>query len=161
MAVQKRKRVSKKSKKSWRKNVDITDVDNFLEDKRLEERIGINFSEAKNEDFFSIDTKGDSGNSDRRKLVPTTIKYTVNSVVGKRLRETEVPKCFENIFKRSAVPVPIKISQRVKSIGKRKPIQRKLREKRKVSVHISYNFLLSKKKICLKMFQIVSNCFRL
>ncbi len=36
----KRKRVSKKLKSSWRKNIDDTDVDKFLEDKRLTERLG-------------------------------------------------------------------------------------------------------------------------
>ena len=36
----KRKRVSKKSKKSWRKNTEIKDVEKFLEDKLREERTG-------------------------------------------------------------------------------------------------------------------------
>jgi len=36
----KKKRVSKKNKKSWRKHTDTKDVDSFLEDKRLEERLG-------------------------------------------------------------------------------------------------------------------------
>lgn len=36
----KKKRVSKKHKSSWRKHVNITDVEEFLEDKRLEERLG-------------------------------------------------------------------------------------------------------------------------
>lgn len=36
----KKKRVSKKNKIAWRKHTDIKDVDKFLEDKRLEERLG-------------------------------------------------------------------------------------------------------------------------
>lgn len=36
----KKKRVSKKAPKSWRKHVDITDVEDFLEDKRFSERVG-------------------------------------------------------------------------------------------------------------------------
>jgi len=36
----KRKRVSKKTKKAWRKHCDITDVENYLEDVRLQERTG-------------------------------------------------------------------------------------------------------------------------
>lgn len=36
----KRKRISKKLKSSWRKHVDLTDVDNFLEEQRLTERLG-------------------------------------------------------------------------------------------------------------------------
>lgn len=35
-----KKRVSKKNKKSWRKYTDIKDVDSFLDEKRLEERLG-------------------------------------------------------------------------------------------------------------------------
>jgi len=36
----KRKRVSKKTKKAWRKHSDIRDVENFLDDVRLQERTG-------------------------------------------------------------------------------------------------------------------------
>lgn len=36
----KKKRVSKKNKSSWRKYIDTKDVDDFLEDQRLEERLG-------------------------------------------------------------------------------------------------------------------------
>lgn len=36
----KKKRFSKKKKESWRKRIDITDVDTFLEEQRQEERIG-------------------------------------------------------------------------------------------------------------------------
>jgi Nop53 (60S ribosomal biogenesis). len=36
----KKKRVSKKNKKSWRKHTDTKDVDAFLDEKRLEERLG-------------------------------------------------------------------------------------------------------------------------
>jgi len=36
----KKKRVSKKNKKSWRKHTDTKDVDSFLDEIRLEERLG-------------------------------------------------------------------------------------------------------------------------
>lgn len=36
----KKKRVSKRNKVSWRKNIDISDVNTFLEEQRQEERIG-------------------------------------------------------------------------------------------------------------------------
>lgn len=36
----KKKRVSKKKKESWRKHIDITDVDKYMEEQRQEERIG-------------------------------------------------------------------------------------------------------------------------
>jgi len=53
-----RKNASKKSKKSWRKNIDMTDVENFLEDQRLEERTGGILSEKTDEDIFTLDTDG-------------------------------------------------------------------------------------------------------
>lgn len=40
LAKPRKKHVSKKLKVSWRKHVDINDVEEFLEDKRLEERLG-------------------------------------------------------------------------------------------------------------------------
>lgn len=38
--VKKKKNLSKKNKKDWRKNCDIRDVEEFLDDQRLEERLG-------------------------------------------------------------------------------------------------------------------------
>lgn len=55
----KKRKVSKKNKKSWRKNVDIKDVDKFLDNKRLEERLGAPFSERADSELFSIDTSRD------------------------------------------------------------------------------------------------------
>lgn len=40
MSAVKKKRVSKKNKTAWRKFTDVKDVDEFLEDQRLEERLG-------------------------------------------------------------------------------------------------------------------------
>lgn len=37
--VTKKKHVSKKTRKTWR-NVDVADVENYLEEKRFEERLG-------------------------------------------------------------------------------------------------------------------------
>lgn len=39
----KKRRHSKKKKESWRKHIDITDVNEFLDEQRLEERIGYVF----------------------------------------------------------------------------------------------------------------------
>jgi nucleolar protein 53 len=35
-----KKNASRKNKKSWRKNVDMTEVEEYLEEKRFEERMG-------------------------------------------------------------------------------------------------------------------------
>lgn len=55
MTSTKKKRVSKKTKASWRKHTDIQDVEDFLEEQRTQERIGT-FSEKKDEDLFEVDT---------------------------------------------------------------------------------------------------------
>lgn len=38
--VARKKHVSMKKKSAWRKHTDITDVENFLDEQRLQERIG-------------------------------------------------------------------------------------------------------------------------
>lgn len=56
----KHKRVSKKTKKSWRKHVDTKDVDKFLDDERLTERLGKPFSERSDTELFIVDSKADN-----------------------------------------------------------------------------------------------------
>ncbi|ORX35070.1 ribosome biogenesis protein Nop53/GLTSCR2 [Kockovaella imperatae] len=54
------KQKSRKGKKAWRKNVDITAEEQALEHAREEERVtGGKLSEAKNDALFTIDTVGD------------------------------------------------------------------------------------------------------
>ena len=49
------KKASKKNKKSWRKYTDIEDVEEFLEDQRLEERLGGAFDKRTDSDIFVVD----------------------------------------------------------------------------------------------------------
>jgi len=65
--LNKRKRVSKKNKKSWRKHTEIKDVEKFLEAKLREERTGGNPTEKKNKDLFFID-KSDIFQTSKSKL---------------------------------------------------------------------------------------------
>ncbi|XP_028417836.1 ribosome biogenesis protein NOP53-like [Dendronephthya gigantea] len=74
----KRKRVSKKSKRSWRKNVDITDVEEYLDEVRRQERTGGIISHKKNEELFYVAKNTDekeerenvkSAKAKKRKLV--------------------------------------------------------------------------------------------
>ena len=51
------KGASKKNKKSWRKNTSIEDIEEFLDDQRLEERLGGSFDKRKDEDLFMLDSK--------------------------------------------------------------------------------------------------------
>jgi nucleolar protein 53 len=55
-APKKSKGSSKKNKKSWRKNTSIEDIEEFLDDQRLEERLGGSFDTRKDEDLFMVDT---------------------------------------------------------------------------------------------------------
>ncbi|KAH8387248.1 hypothetical protein KR093_005873 [Drosophila rubida] len=50
----KKKRISKKNKSAWRKT-DIQDVEQFLEDQRLEERVG-SFKDKKDEELFVVES---------------------------------------------------------------------------------------------------------
>ncbi|CAM0137364.1 unnamed protein product [Umbelopsis sp. WA50703] len=56
---QKNAQPSRKGKKAWRKNIDITDVEEHLEELRSEERAGGKISERSNDKLFAIDVKGD------------------------------------------------------------------------------------------------------
>ncbi|KAF9006987.1 ribosome biogenesis protein Nop53/GLTSCR2 [Cyathus striatus] len=59
---------SRKGKKAWRKNVDIQDVEQGLEDIRTEERVtGVALHKTQDRDLFQIDTTGDDN---VRKLMP-------------------------------------------------------------------------------------------
>uniref|UniRef100_A0A8D8Q6Y6 Ribosome biogenesis protein NOP53 n=1 Tax=Cacopsylla melanoneura TaxID=428564 RepID=A0A8D8Q6Y6_9HEMI len=82
-----RKRVSKKLKKSWRKNCDTTDVDQYLDNKRLEERLGKAFSERSNEALFTIDVRPDSGHEPSVML----------SSAQRKKKALQPAKCFQSL----------------------------------------------------------------
>jgi len=48
-------KASKKNKKSWRKNVDMTAVNQFLEEERFEERVGGSFAARADDQLFTIE----------------------------------------------------------------------------------------------------------
>lgn len=88
----KKKRVSKKLKGSWRKHVNINDVEEFLEEKRLEEKLGPALSTVPNTELFSLDTK------------PSEI---LSPKQRKALRLSKPLKCFSALQSDSKVPDPI------------------------------------------------------
>lgn len=97
-------KVSKKTKKSWRKYVDIKDVDAFLDDKRLEERLGVSFSEYPNSQLFIVDNTAN------------TIESGAVSKHATRLAlKTKELKCFTSLKPHTQVPDPISIRNRVKT----------------------------------------------
>ena len=60
-------RASKKNKKSWRKNVDMAQVNEFLEEKRFEERTGGSLEDKPDEALFTLDTNVEVPVSSRKK----------------------------------------------------------------------------------------------
>ena len=57
LAPKSNKGSSKKNKKSWRKNTSIEDIEEFLDDQRLEERLGGSFDKRKDDQLFIVDSK--------------------------------------------------------------------------------------------------------
>lgn len=119
----KKHKVSKKTKKSWRKHIDIKDVEQFFEDKRLEERLGAPLSERVDSELFIIDK------------TPNETKPVVSSKRAARLalKEKEA-RCFASLKPHTQVPDPISKRNRVRtkeermsSILRQRETERKLK----------------------------------
>lgn len=125
-----KKRLSKKTKGSWRK-IEHKDVDNFLEDQRLEERIGYVYSKCilpiqwvlnsyfssihskisdkPDEELFTIDTE------------PAAAKKPKLSARDRRKKQlNRAPKCLAALINQSKVTDPIVKRNRVRSKEERK-----------------------------------------
>ncbi|KYN33330.1 hypothetical protein ALC56_12041 [Trachymyrmex septentrionalis] len=91
----KKRKASKKTKRSWRKYIDIKDVDTFLDNNRLEERLGTPFSERIDTQLFTIDKTAD----------------VTENVISKRAArlalKNKEPKCFASLKSHTCVPDPI------------------------------------------------------
>ncbi|GFR12567.1 ribosome biogenesis protein NOP53 [Trichonephila clavata] len=88
MAPSKKPHGSRNKKKNWNKNCDISYIEDFLEEKRFEERIGGPVSEKTNEQLYFI-----------QKEAATKAEHKLKT---KKLR------CFQNIGSYSKVPPPVK-----------------------------------------------------
>ncbi|OUM68553.1 hypothetical protein PIROE2DRAFT_3691 [Piromyces sp. E2] len=98
----KSKSAVRKGKKEWKKNIDITDVENDLEEIRKEEiAFGGKIEEQANEDLFTIDVEGDSEafgskhNKDSKNVSRFNLsKYTKEQVekINKRKAERNIKK---------------------------------------------------------------------
>ncbi|CAH0559562.1 unnamed protein product [Brassicogethes aeneus] len=104
MATLRKKRVSKKLKVSWRKHVNIDDVEEFLEDKRLEERLGPIESKSDNE-LFKLDTQ---------------IETRLSAKERKKLKALKPLKCYHALEPHTKVPDPIAKRNRVRTKEERK-----------------------------------------
>lgn len=120
----KKRKVSKKTKKSWRKHVDTKDVDAYLDNVRLEERLGAPFSDRKDEELFAVDKTRDDSQVQESSILTKKQRREL-------LQKTE-PKCFAILKPITAVSDPIAKRNRVRtpeerksSILKRKETERK------------------------------------
>lgn len=120
-AKNKKRKVSKKTKRAWRKHVDIGDVDAFLEDKRLEERLGPPLTELTDSELFTIDK--------------TASKDPLSSKCANRLawKNKEI-RCLASLKPHTQVPDPISKRNRVRtkeermsSILRQREAERKLK----------------------------------
>lgn len=109
--IKKKKRVSKRNKSAWRKHVDITDVEDYLDDQRLDQILGP-VSQKTNEELFKIDT------------TPNEVKLTTRQ--RRKLRILEPAKCYSALNPQSQVPDPV---------GKRSSVR--LKEQRQEKMIIS------------------------
>ncbi|XP_049885845.1 ribosome biogenesis protein NOP53 [Pectinophora gossypiella] len=121
--VKKKKHVSKKNKKAWRKYCDIRDVEEFLEDQRLEERLG-KFETKPDSELFVVDTEGDS-------KVKDVEEKPLNAKQKKRKTLPATPKCFEVLLPTSKVPDPNANRNHVNPVGSKRTALSKLTNKRR------------------------------
>ncbi|XP_015510412.2 ribosome biogenesis protein NOP53 [Neodiprion pinetum] len=121
-ALNKKRKVSKKTKKSWRKHVDTKDVDNFLDEKRLEERLGAPFSERSDGELFAVDKSPEK-------------KSELTSKQQRRLAlKSKEPVCFAILKPHTAIPDPIAKRNRVKTPEERKnPITRRIQAMKRLN----------------------------
>ncbi len=90
-APKRSKKASKKSKKSWRKNIDLDEIEDFLEDQRLEERLGGAFSARGDEELFTVD-KGEGAGGEDEEEPPHSAR------LARRKELSERPlKCFRHL----------------------------------------------------------------
>lgn len=91
----KKTHASKKNKKSWRKNTDIADIEEFLDEKRFDERVGGSFEDRPDSALFVVDkSKG--------------VKKKANK------KEPKPLKCFANLLGLPGAKDPIKKRNRTK-----------------------------------------------
>ncbi|KAK3922937.1 Ribosome biogenesis protein NOP53 [Frankliniella fusca] len=106
----KKRQGSKKNKKAWRKT-DIQDVEEFLEDKRLEERLGVAFEDRQDHELFTVDT-----NPDQKGLV--TYEDWKKEHRSEILKQP--PRCYQALLPDSKVPDPISKRNRIRTAEERK-----------------------------------------
>lgn len=100
--------MSKNRKKSWKKHSDVKDVEEFLEDQRLDERLGGSVATKPDEELFYVDT------------TPVSKPAKPDQPETKRERRNRKLTCYLNLEPSSKVQPPTK-PRRVRDPEERKP----------------------------------------
>merc|ERR1712018_645722 len=87
------KKASKKNKKSWRKNTELDDVEEFLDDQRLEERLGGAFDKRSDSDIFVVDTTKNEATD----INESTATHLSKREARKKKAKEKSLKCFSNL----------------------------------------------------------------
>lgn len=115
-APKRRKNASRKNKKSWRKNPDLDDVEDFLDDQRLEARLGGDFAARKDEELFVVDQSGGGKDDDGAK----DNKADGGKLRRRRDRSAKPLKCLQHLEITTGVPDPISKRNRVRTVEERR-----------------------------------------
>jgi len=99
-----KKNASRKGKKNWRKNIDMTEVEESLEEKRLEERTGGILEVKKDSEIFLLDSGGVDPEERMKK---------------KKKREIKPLRCHANLSGLPGVPDPKPIRNRTRTAEER------------------------------------------
>ncbi|KAG1662397.1 Ribosome biogenesis protein NOP53 [Nymphon striatum] len=91
-----KKNLSKNRKKGWRKNVEIEDVEEFIEEERLQLRTGGLVSEKPDDELFVIERK------------PAVESFIPLKKEGGKKKLKEKLKCYRSLENHSKIEVPIK-----------------------------------------------------
>ncbi|KAL0130928.1 hypothetical protein PUN28_002489 [Cardiocondyla obscurior] len=122
-AKTKKHKVSKKTKKSWRKYIDVKDVDAFLDNNRLEERLGGSFANRTDTQLFVIDKDNKIENAVSKRAARLALKI-------------KEPKCFASLKSHTNVPDPISKRNRVRTKEERMSsiLQQREMERKKLGI---------------------------
>ncbi|KAL1501236.1 hypothetical protein ABEB36_006599 [Hypothenemus hampei] len=114
VTVGKRKRVSKKSKLSWRKHSKVADIEEFLEEQREDERLGGPLDQISDDQLFTLDTKPD--------------ETLISTRQQRKLKALRPLKGFAALQPHTNVPDPIKKRNRVRTVDERRSVIVKQKE---------------------------------
>ena len=106
---------SKKTKKGWRKNVDIAEVEEYLDEQRLEQRLGGAFAERADDELFTVDTINEGKIENKADDIAEEEPKR-----WRRKRESKPLKCFQHLEITNGVSDPKSGRNRTKTLEERK-----------------------------------------